>query len=256
MVTSRDLMTKSQFYQGEDGLEVGPLDSEDGAAFLRQLTKSGLQGADASIAETVSSRLDGIPLALVELATVVYDQRLNLQEFLDLYEDGINRRNFFDEWRGAQKRYQQSIASSWALNETSGPARTLLNVLSFLDPDYIYEEILIAEMVDLKNKSYPPTKAAYHKTLEELIQSSIVRCNNSYGEPWIHRLDQEAAQETLCDNFKALQETFDDVVSLLSALWPFIAVGTVGRAHKVGRWAKCARLHEHISHLRRVWVEI
>ena len=42
-------------------------------------------------------------------------------------------------------------------------------------------------------------------------------------------------------------------MQLVSSVFPFITRGSVGRAHKVDRWAQRAKLLPHILHLKQIY---
>ena len=116
----------------------------------------------------------------------------------------------------------------------SGPLSTLyesssdlLNILSFLHAAYDPKEIVAPSSVGLTFASYPWSEAASVEIVEELAQFTKLQHNRVECEEWLDDPVSEAALGIPARSLQALQETFDLVVTLLSAAWPFIAIGTV-----------------------------
>jgi hypothetical protein len=254
LVTSRDPMTKTQFFFGDAGLEVEPLSNDNTASFLRDLTVSHHEPEAEETSKAIAHQLGGVPLAIVQMAAIIRRQSLSLKDFSDLYKEGANLHALHQLRIGAQRGYEHSLASVWALDQLSPGALVLLNVLSFLDPDAIQEEIILAGLQQETTSHYPKGKAEYHLLLTDLLQTSVIHRNGERRELWIHRLVQDVAlakMRTVKDEF---QKHFDLTVFLLTRVWPFIAGGGVGRAHKVGRWDLCAKIFPHINRLRQLCV--
>ncbi|KAK5119815.1 hypothetical protein LTR85_007141 [Meristemomyces frigidus] len=123
-----------------------------------------------------------------------------------------------------------------ALESLSPTAIALLNALSHLDPDCITEDILLVATDDTGPSSFPHSNSGLHKAIAELTAAILIRRNATTGEIWIDCLVQNAARKRLRHDVLALQHSFDLAVHLLSRRRPFVAIGVVGRAHKVGRW--------------------
>jgi hypothetical protein len=253
LVTSRDPMAKSQFFFGEAGIEFGSLSVPDAAEFLKRLTRKEDQHNSEEASQAIARRLDGLPLAIAQIAAIIRRRNLLLAEFLELYQEDTDLYDLQCLRIGSQRGYEHSIASVWALGDLDEGATALLNVISFLDPECIQEEILTGTFLDIKMLDYPKSKREYHQVLPRLLQSSIVQRNAIRGELRVHRLVQDVARARM-QNSPGLSDTvFDVAVQLLSSVFPFITRGSVGRAHKVERWAQCAKLLPHITHLKQIY---
>jgi hypothetical protein len=102
----------------------------------------GYQGPEnIAIAREITSILGGLPLALNQISTYIRQQKITLDEFLPLYKKhqrAIHRR------RPTGFDYVFTISSLWklALEKLSGDAATLLNLVTFFDPEQIDESML------------------------------------------------------------------------------------------------------------------
>ena len=257
LVTSQDPMAKSKFFFGDTGLELQPLLEGDAAAFLERLIKRKVQqDPETEAALTIARRLDGLPLAITQIAAIIRRRDLLLGQFLELHKEDVDLFDLHNLRIGPRRGYEYSLASVWALGDLDPAALSLLNVISMLDPEYIQEEILTGSLGDVEPLDYPTTKKEYHETLPLLTQSSLVQRNPVLAELRIHRLVQDVARANMQKVALCEEKVFELTVQLVSSVWPFITRGSVGRAHKVDRWRQCAKLFPHISRLLRIYRSI
>ncbi|MCJ1409512.1 hypothetical protein MMC19_003593 [Ptychographa xylographoides] len=80
LVTSRDPMAKSQFFFGEAGSELGPLSIPDAAEFLKRLTREEDRQNSEEASQAIARRLDGLPLAIAQIAAIIRRRNLLLAE--------------------------------------------------------------------------------------------------------------------------------------------------------------------------------
>ena len=141
---------------------------------------------------------------------------------------------------GQNPTYKQTISSA-----LSKEATALLQVLSFLDPDRISEEILTGDAQDVNIPHYPKTKVAYIDARTELIQSSLTFRDIKNKELRIHRLAQDVVRKRLTDEESYV--AFDSITALLSNCWPFIKFD---KRNMVNRLTKCESLFLHVERIR------
>lgn len=80
LITSRDPMAKSLFSTRSSGLYLNPLSDEDGVHLLNSLTGMDNEEPDI-VARQISHILGGLPLAIVQMASVIHRRQLDLTEF-------------------------------------------------------------------------------------------------------------------------------------------------------------------------------
>ncbi len=215
LFTSRDPLAKHSNYLAMNGIDLKPFEIEEGKKFLAELTMKEEDGG------SVVKALGGFPLALTQMAGVIIRGDLTFAEFTRTYNEEESRAELLQLQLSQSKRrygYEYTVASVWAL-ESLKHGRSLLEVLSFLDPDGIQESILttLPDSVSLQN--FPKTSLSYQKARTELLQSSLISRNAERIH--VHRLIQDAARaKTGQFNMK---RTFSATVALLCSIWPFEA---------------------------------
>lgn len=121
---------------------MNPFDTETGsAALLNILGLDRESTSNQDEAKAITSVLGGLPLALNQIGGFITQRKIPLKNFLALY----NRNSAsVDAEATMNMNYNRTLATVWemALSRVSGNAGTLHMILSFLDPDYIHEELL------------------------------------------------------------------------------------------------------------------
>jgi hypothetical protein len=250
LVTSRNPMAKSTFFFGDTGHELETVSKTDGVNWIIQL--SGADPTDPEVnsaAQTIAQRLDGLPLAITQITSIIRMRQLRLPEFIELYESETELAELQATRIGNRRGYEHSLASVWALGNLESGPMALLGVISMLDPDRVQEEILKTSTRDLYHLPYPTKPREYHRDLTPLLQSSLVQRNGTNAELRVHRLVTDVVRKTLQEN-NSLVNTFDLAVDLVSAIWPFWRVGAqIGATHNTGRWEQSGKLYPHVYRL-------
>lgn len=138
-MTSRD--SNSAFVVASRGLYLQPFDNAQGADVLIQLLN--LSAPDMTQREEASRichQLGGLPLALDQIAGFITQRRLRIEEFLALYHRNSKR---IDARKQGFGDYQHTLATVFkmSLDNLSGDALHLQNLVAFLEPDRIHESI-------------------------------------------------------------------------------------------------------------------
>lgn len=116
--------------------------AEIGIDVLYSLT--GLQPsneADTNAAKELLQLLGGFPLAMVQISGFMNDRGYSYEELLPLYQKSAKK--IFTR-TGAPIQYEHTLGTVWEVSfeRLSTKAKTLLNILTFFDPDLIPETIL------------------------------------------------------------------------------------------------------------------
>lgn len=239
LFTSRDPLAKHSNYLAMNGIDLKPFGLDEGTKFLTRLTMKEEDGG------SVVKALGGFPLALTQMAGVIVRRDLTFEEFAKTYNEEEGREELFQLRLSQGKRrsgYEHTIASVWAL-ESLKYGRTLLEVLSFLDPDGIPEMILTNHPEVVSQDTFPKTSISYQKARTELLQSSLI--SRSAGRIQVHRLIQDAARTKL--SHPQTKEIFSTTVALVSSIWPFEAFDW---RHDAARWRVCEQLFPHVLALK------
>ena len=250
LITSRNPMAKTSFFFGDTGHELGTMTHSEAADWILKLSSSSKNEEVLKAADTIARRLDGLPLAITQVTSIIRMRQLGLPEFLELYEGDIESAEFQSTRIGNQRGYKHNLASVWALGSLDSGPLTLLGVISLLDPDRIQEEVLKTSVPPPHGFDYPSNPRDYHRDLTPLLQSSIVHRNSSNAELRVHRLVTDVVRETL-QTAGTFRQTFDQTVDLVCAHWPFWRLEnlTAGAFHNVDRWNQSAKLYPHVLRL-------
>ncbi|QKX64223.1 uncharacterized protein TRUGW13939_11396 [Talaromyces rugulosus] len=242
LVTSRDTLAKTLFYQINDGIDLPPLSNDHAANLLLKLTwrEEDIEEQKSSVA--VAEKLGGLPLALVQMAGVMIRQSLSFADFLKRYEEEETHDSLFSlSLQPSHKRmnYAHTLASVWSLEDLQHSSG-LLDVMAFFDPDGIPEKYLLEMVGKAQLPGYPQTVTAYQDARSELLKSSLDASNLT-----IHRLIQDAARAKMQPD--RATEVFSTAVDMLWTLWP---ASEPGVRHHIARWKDCEMLAPHILRLR------
>lgn len=141
LLTSRDF--SASFSPASRGFHVKPFEDSVGAtALIALVNQDSVSPVNQSAARDISHVLGGLPLALNQIGGFIIQQRLALKDFLQLYERNSAK---IHARKSRLSAYEHSLSTVWeiALGQLSGNASTLQKLLAFLDPDKIYESVII-----------------------------------------------------------------------------------------------------------------
>ncbi|KAL9030920.1 MAG: hypothetical protein Q9196_000994 [Gyalolechia fulgens] len=201
IVTSRNPLSMDSVYAPTIGINLAPFELDEAAPFLQILSQREFQLNSLESCRKIVELLGGLPLAITQMGGIIRRRHLSLEDFLIYYANDAKR---LHEMRvpGQNPTYNQTVSSVWMLDALSKEATALLQVLSFLDPDRISEEILFGHAKDVNAPLpyYPKTRVAYFDSRTELIQSSLIFRDIKNNELRIHRLVQEVVRKKLTDD--------------------------------------------------------
>ncbi|KAK2811685.1 hypothetical protein FQN50_002031 [Emmonsiellopsis sp. PD_5] len=265
LVTSRDPLAKSMFTSRLSGLDLGPLSQQDSLSLFNHLTAISSEPEDDT-AQQISDVLGGIPLAISQMAGIIRRQDLTLSEFFELYTDHEEKTGLYKtKFDTNLVTYRHSLSTVWAVEKLELPARQLLQLIAFFDPDTIGEDLLMEASVELLSEGAKFKKSNYINARTDLLQSSLVQRDKQKQQVSVHRIVQDVVLATMDVAMK--QFMVDHVVAVLWADWPSAMpklpeeVGlpqpksTGGRLH-VGRWPLCAAIYPHILRIHQLWPTI
>ncbi|EMR67542.1 putative tetratricopeptide repeat domain-containing protein [Eutypa lata UCREL1] len=218
LITSRDPLAKNMFTSRPSGLDLGPLTQQDSLSLFSHLTTSSNDSED-DIAQQISNALGGVPLAISQMAGIIRRQDLTLSEFLELYTDREEHASLYEtKFDTNLITYRHSLSTVWAFEKLKPQARQMLELISFLDPDVIGEDLLMEASVELFSEGTHFKKSNYNAARADLLQSSLVQRDKQKQQISVHRIVQDAVLATMDATKK--QFMFDQVVRILWADWP------------------------------------
>jgi hypothetical protein len=172
-------------YSGTDGddelthsIKLEPFAKEEAQEFLYKLTnqKHTPDSDEANAALNLAHRIQGYPLFLTQLAGMMNDGSSSFSDLLKMYNEESRQ----GKLHGARhqirnSKYQDTTATVWMLDKLDPAARMVMNVLSFLDPDHIQEEVLTEGAVKIKAEYYPKTRTDYVLARDALWRRSLIK---------------------------------------------------------------------------------
>ncbi|OQE22153.1 hypothetical protein PENFLA_c013G10931 [Penicillium flavigenum] len=264
LVTSRDPLSKSMFTRRSSGLDLGPLSQQDSLSLFNHLTTVSNE-PEVDTARQISDALGGIPLAISQMAGIIRRQDLTLSEFLELYTDHEEHASLYEtKFDTNLVTYRHSLSTVWAFGKLKPQTQQLLELISFLDPDSIGEELLEAS-VGLLSEGTLFKKSNYIEARTDLLQSSLVQRDKQKQQISVHRIVQDVILATM--NFERKRSMFDQVVRILWADWPSAMPKpskdpelpqpkSSGNRLYVGRWPACAAIYPHVLRIHQLWSTI
>lgn len=265
LVTSRDPLAKNIFTRRPSGLDLGPLSQQDSLSLFNHLVTIPNE-PEEDTARQIANALGGVPLAISQMAGIIRRQDLTLSEFFELYTDHEERASLYEtKFDTNLVTYRHSLSTVWAFEKLKPQARQLLELISFLDPDVIGEDLLIEASVELLSKGVQFKKSSYIEARTDLLQSSLIQRDKQQRQISVHRIVQDAILSTMDVTKKRF--LFDQVVRMLWADWPsampkpskepeLLQPKTTGGRLHVGRWPVCAAIYPHVLRIHQLWSTI
>jgi hypothetical protein len=219
LVTGRYPYLREKIYLLKNGLDLEPLSPEVGGEMLRRLSDREQEENAVQTSTRIVELLGGLPLAISQMSAIIRRKHLTLRDFEDWYrEDSKALHNL--QYKRMQANYQHTVGTAWAVDQLSASTRSLLQVLSVLDPDRIPEELLQV-VGEVKLPNYPIKKDEYFNARAELINTSFVTKNMAANELRIHRLVQDVVRQRMEEN--ELRTIYAAAALLISAVWPYVS---------------------------------
>ena len=149
LVTTRNKQAGSKLAKGQLPVEVGKMNNKGSDQLLRTKLEEG--DLDSSNLSTLSSRLEHLPLALVQAAAFIQENTVAISNYLQLLDE--SDQNLVDllseefETAGRDSKTPRALAETWILSfeqiQRQNPfSGRLLSLISFFDRQAIPEEFL------------------------------------------------------------------------------------------------------------------
>lgn len=258
LVTSRDPSIGVQDNPSSDRMVLRGLTKDEAVTLLKKLTQNEHNTQeDEHAAGVIAERLEGLPLAIDQIGSIITRRNLSLSEFAQDYAQTSDLYSLYDE-RRMTNGYEHSLGSVWAFDSLEAEdkrAFSVLNVLSILDPACIQEEVIMQTLGSNAMQHYPRTKVEYNDSLAGLIERSMVHKDRDTKALYIHRLVQDVARARMAKGRGGLVSAFDISWKAVSACFPF-------REHKmmafgsIQRWNQCSTMYTHVLHIGEVAWEL
>ena len=177
---------------------------------------------DQTLAQALTTEMDGLPLALDQAGAYIEDQVLSLEEYLELFR---TEKAELLKKRGQLDPDHPSVTITFTLAfETvaaaSATAADLVRACAFLAPDAIPEEIFRegAEAFDPPLSTLAESKLALSQAIAETARFSLISRNPQAKTLTIHRLVQEVLRSAMDDHSQ--RQWAEQVVEAVTAVFP------------------------------------
>lgn len=266
LVTSRRPNILPQFQpSGTTGrLELEFLPMEEAAAVLKYYSGSenDHSSSNEEAALSVALRLEGLPLAVMQVGSYIKQCRTSIARFLEIHQTDSDFHCIYLE-RDTLGGYERNLESIWGLESlsleqnTSREAYTVLCVLAFLDPEEVQDDLLRPDTTRCQMPDYPTNESALYQRLKLLINTSLLERGTKESAVSIHRMVQKVTRAKVAQERALSEMVFGEVLARLMFQWPYIdRVYKIGTQGHTARWSRCSKLLPHILALSQGYLEL
>lgn len=251
IVTSRDFNLANR--PASAGEELRTFNQEESWEFAESILTewdSGAEDERSALKELLSS-LDGLPLAIHQIISLINAEGSSLTGFVDVYKDHTEEYHKH-KVEDHEAFYSHSLETVWrfAINKASQSAdsQLFLGAISMLSPDSIPEKLFYARKdLDLPESSLFFRDVMHVRKLTKTLRSQgLIRVSRSNIR--IHRLLQSAFLQRL-DN-QVRNDILTVTATLLNDIFPKTHLGDP--LHD--RWEICSTYILHVQSLAKRWL--
>jgi hypothetical protein len=226
LITSRDFRLIAQL----GGIELTVLDEESAVTLLLKMTRFNGSKLDdnelkeeTEAARKIVKRIDQLPLGINQAANLILNDSCTFSEFLEAYSN----RELIEDSEEVRlishgSTYQYSLRTVWNMNfdRLSKDSRSLIKLMSFLDPDRIQMKHLANGVSKANESTLSFIDSAYkrNKCKSALLQSSLVTQSEKHKELRMHRLVQASCHLRM--DLAERRQSFKNALTLVKHCWP------------------------------------
>ncbi|KAK8045566.1 hypothetical protein PG993_005590 [Apiospora rasikravindrae] len=238
LITSRDPLSITGFSTSAVDLALSLFDDKEAGKLLQQIANVRNHEDEA---QQIGYKLGGLPIAIAQMGGMIRWHSLSFAEFLGVYDEPFDETEVLElKVTSLRQTARGNMCTIWAIEKLSNEARSVIEVVAFLDPDGIQDAILSAKTSALsKLPNFPRTKSmTFYNVRAELMRGSLIRRNEDTGEFWVHRVVQHVVRASMSPEHRL--QVFSSVVSRIASEWP----STIG-AHDPKLWKAMEALYQH-----------
>ncbi|KAI0901758.1 hypothetical protein F4806DRAFT_490232 [Annulohypoxylon nitens] len=239
-------------------IQIKDLTRDEGADLLFAcLQRSAVDEEEREYARMISDLLGGLPLALTTIGGYLHQTKDAIFNFFNYLKTSSNA--WVASAVGPAKQYEKTLATVYdiALRELSSDARMLINILAFLNPDYITED-LFTNRIGNPAFALPFLTSApkFSDTIGSLRNRQLVDRDTSGSLQFlrIHRTVQMAVLHDLSSRPDLRRQSCDMAFALVQEVLP--KVSSIDNPEP-GAWTEFRKYAPHILTIRAhcVWPE-
>ena len=239
LITTRNKQVGSRLTKGKRPVEVREMDDGDSTQLLR--TAIGEDDLSSDDLSTLSSRLEYLPLALVQAAAFIQENTLSALEYLQLLDKSdyhlVDLLSKEFEAVGRDSETPRAVAETWILSfqqiqQNNAFAGELLSLMSFFDRQEIPEEFLSYYGMQQNEVSGGDIQLQQALGVLKAFSFAIKEKDQSLD---IHRLVQLVTRKWLARN-KTISKFAGQALLAVSHCFPF---------GNFENWATCSQYLPH-----------
>lgn len=196
---------------------------------------------EKTLATEIVTDLDGLPLALDQAGAYIEETHCGLPQYLDLY--GTRRKQLLLRRGTFSLDHPDSVVATWLLSfahiqEENPGAADLLRLLTFLSPEDIPEELIMASVTERGDAldAIASDRLLMNEAIELVLRYSLIRRNPKVTSLSIHRLVQAVLKDSMD---KEMQRTWAErVIRAVDKAFP--------DSKERKNWNKCQRYLPHV----------
>ena len=183
-----------------------------------------VSGAECDVRE-VCEILDGLPLALSQVTTFIRTRGCRVETFLKKFKDEHDSHHDVGT-SNPLPGYSSTLSIVWqmSISALTPNARRMLDILVFLNPDSIQNELFQNGGDGKKGLrdglQYMSNQYSYFEAVKSLRQQSLIRSNEEQNTVSIHRFLQEAAFRQIQKDVVKARQAFEDALELICNAQP------------------------------------
>lgn len=226
-----------------DEINLEPMKPEEGSSLIQRFLRRG--GSEQEAAENLSTSLGGLPLAIAHFAGYVAKSQCTIEQMSHSLDDRFKSSQIWNAGKVASlSAYEHTLATIWdlAFHRLSSDSQMLLNLIAFLDPDTIPEDIFIGPQNSEPEKSgweyWDVQRSDVTISRESLITHSSLRFNEAVrilrerhlverdvgptgSSLRTHRALQRDILQRLDGNIGLRQQLFNEAVEIIRKAFPY-----------------------------------
>ncbi|RYP67309.1 hypothetical protein DL771_007327 [Monosporascus sp. 5C6A] len=256
LATTRNMQVGSRLTKGKRPIEVGKMDGGE----TDQLLRTWLDGVGIASGElsALSSRLEHLPLALVQAAAFIQENAITVSEYFRLLDKGdqdlVDLLSEEFETDGRDSDAPRAVAETWVLSfeqiqRQNAFASELLSLMSFFDRQAIPSEFLTCYSKQ-QQRQEPRGEVQLTKALGVLKAFSFVVEDKGHGLD-MHRLDMHRLDMHRLDMHRLVQLVTRKWLVKKGTIRQFAeqALLTVSQVYPYGKYENRAICGAYLSHV-------
>lgn len=228
LITSRDFRLIAQ----KGGIELTVLDEDSAVNLLMIMSRFNGDKLDEEerneehgAGRDIVNRIGCLPLGITHAANIILSDSCTFSEFFEAYSNreliqDCEEVRLINQANGGTYRY--SLRTVWNMNfdRLDPDAQSLINLLSYLDPDRIRLRHLSEGVDKAKDPSLRFMDNAYkrNKLKTQLLRSSLATQSEKHKELRMHRLVQASCHLRM--DIAECRQSFHNAIKIVRNCWP------------------------------------